>query len=54
MLHYALIFIIVALLAAVFGFGGIAGTALSIAKVLLFVFIILLVVSLLTGRSPKV
>ena len=54
MLHYALIFIIVALLAAVFGFGGIAGTALSIAKVLLFVFIVLLVISLLTGRSPKV
>ncbi len=54
MLHYALIFIIVALLAAVFGFGGIAGTALTIAKVLLFVFIVLLVVSLLTGRSPKV
>ncbi len=54
MLHYALIFIIVALLAAVFGFGGIAGTALTIAKVLLFVFIVLLVVSLLTGRSPKI
>ena len=54
MLHYALIFVIVALLAAVFGFGGIAGTALSIAKVLLFVFIVLLVISLLTGRSPKV
>lgn len=54
MLHYALIFIIVALLAAVFGFGGIAGTALSIAKVLLFVFIVLLVISLLTGRGPKV
>ena len=54
MLHYALIFIIVALLAAVFGFGGIAGTALTIAKVLQFVFIVLLVVSLLTGRSPKV
>ena len=54
MLHYALIFIIVALIAAVFGFGGIAGTALWIAKVLLFVFIVLLVISLLTGRKPKV
>ena len=34
MLHYALVFLIVAIIAAVLGFGGIAGTAAGIAKIL--------------------
>ena len=54
MLHYVLIFLIIALVAAVFGFGGIVGTALYIAKILLFIFVVLLVISLVTGRKPKV
>jgi len=54
MLHYALIFVIIGLIAAVFGLGGIEGTALYIAKILLLVFIVLLVISLLTGRKPKI
>jgi len=49
-LRYAIIFFIVALVAAVFGFGGIAGEAAWIGKVLLVVFLILAVVSMIFGR----
>lgn len=50
MLNYAVIFLIVA---AVLGFGGIAGEAAWIARVLLMVFLVLFVGSLLLGRrSP--
>ena len=37
MLHYAVVFFIIALIAAVFGFGGIAAGAVGIAKILFFV-----------------
>jgi uncharacterized membrane protein YtjA (UPF0391 family) len=53
MLTYSLIFLIVALLAGVLGFGVIAGTAAMIAKVLFVVFLILFVVSLLRRRKVK-
>ena len=49
MLHYAVIFFIVALIAAVFGFGGIAAGATEIAKILFFIFLVLFVVSLVAG-----
>jgi uncharacterized membrane protein YtjA (UPF0391 family) len=45
MLGWALTFLIVALIAAVLGFGGIAGFAVEIAKIIFFVAIILFVVS---------
>jgi uncharacterized membrane protein YtjA (UPF0391 family) len=54
MLHYALIFVIVALIAAVLGLGSVSGMALYIAKILLVVFLILFVVSLLSGRKPRI
>ena len=38
MLHYAVTFFIIALVAAILGFGGIAGSAIEIAKILFFVF----------------
>jgi uncharacterized membrane protein YtjA (UPF0391 family) len=50
MLHYALIFLVIALIAAVFGFGGIAAASAGIAKILFFLFLILFIVSLLVGR----
>lgn len=50
MLSWALTFLVIALVAALFGFGGIAGTAAGFAKILFFVFLILFVVSLLTRR----
>jgi uncharacterized membrane protein YtjA (UPF0391 family) len=50
MLRWAVIFLIIAIVAAVLGFGGIAGEAAWIAKILLFVFLILFVVSFVLGR----
>lgn len=50
MLSWALTFLIIALIAAVFGFGGIAGSAMGIAQVLFFVFLVLFAVSLIFGR----
>jgi uncharacterized membrane protein YtjA (UPF0391 family) len=56
MLGWALTFLIVALIAAVLGFGGIAGFAVEIAKIIFFVAIILFVISaifgFMRGRSP--
>jgi uncharacterized membrane protein YtjA (UPF0391 family) len=49
MLYWALMFLIVALVAAIFGFGGIASTATGIAQVLFVVALIMFVVSLLAG-----
>ena len=55
MLHYAVVFFLIALVAALFGFGGIAVGAAEIAKILFFVFLVLFVVSLVAGlirRGP--
>ena len=53
MLHYAVVFFVIALIAAVFGFGGIAASAVGIAKVLFFVFLVLALVSFLFGSMRK-
>jgi uncharacterized membrane protein YtjA (UPF0391 family) len=45
MLRWALGFLIVAILAAICGFGGIAGAATDIARLLFFVFLVLFVFS---------
>jgi uncharacterized membrane protein YtjA (UPF0391 family) len=50
MLYYTWIFLVIAIIAAIFGFGGIVATATGIAKVLFFIFIVLFVISLITGR----
>ncbi|MEQ9683117.1 MAG: DUF1328 domain-containing protein, partial [Rhodospirillales bacterium] len=47
MLRWAVIFLVVALVAALFGFGGIAAAAVDIAKLLFFVFIVLFVLALI-------
>lgn len=56
MLGWALTFLIVALIAAVLGFGGIAGFAVDIAKIIFFVAIVLFAISaivgLVRGRTP--
>jgi uncharacterized membrane protein YtjA (UPF0391 family) len=49
MLHYAIVFFVVALIAALFGFGGIAAGAVEIAQTLFFIFLVLFVVSLILG-----
>ena len=50
MLNYAISFLIVALVAGLLGFGVIAGTAATIAKVLFVVFLALFIVSLVRAR----
>jgi uncharacterized membrane protein YtjA (UPF0391 family) len=53
MLHYAAVFFVIALIAAVFGFGGIAAGAAEIAKILFFVFLLGFVVSLVMGLARR-
>jgi uncharacterized membrane protein YtjA (UPF0391 family) len=50
MLYYAVVFLVIALIAGALGFFGVAGAAVGIAKILFFVFLVLFVVSLLLGR----
>ena len=53
MLYYAIVFAILALLAGILGFAGLGGTLALIAKVLLFVFLALFVVSLIFGGRNR-
>jgi uncharacterized membrane protein YtjA (UPF0391 family) len=50
MLRWAATFLVIAIVAAVLGFGGIAGPSMDIAKILFFVFLVLFVISLLMGK----
>ncbi|MBN8919351.1 MAG: DUF1328 domain-containing protein [Rhizobiales bacterium] len=58
MLGWALTFLVIALISAVLGFGGIAGMSMEIAKIIFFVAIVLFAISaivgLFRGRSPTV
>jgi uncharacterized membrane protein YtjA (UPF0391 family) len=57
MLRWAIIFLIIALIAGIFGFGGVYAAATDIARILFFVFLVLLIVSLVMGgfrRGPPV
>ncbi|HKA08766.1 MAG TPA: DUF1328 domain-containing protein [Gemmataceae bacterium] len=49
MLRWALVFLVIALIAGLFGFTEIAGPSYFIAKVLFFVFVVLFIISLLMG-----
>ena len=53
MLHYAIVFLVIALVAALFGFGGIAAGAVEIAKILFFVFVIMAVVAFVVSLGRK-
>lgn len=50
MLRWAILFLIVAIIAGVFGFGGIAAAATDIARLLFVVFLALFVIALFMGR----
>jgi uncharacterized membrane protein YtjA (UPF0391 family) len=50
MLRWAILFLIVAIIAGVFGFGGIAAAATDIARLLFVVFLVLFVIALFMGR----
>jgi uncharacterized membrane protein YtjA (UPF0391 family) len=56
MLRLAIMFLVIALIAFLFGFGLVGGLAWDAAKILFFVFIVLAVLSFLGGalRSPPV
>ncbi|MGU9979909.1 DUF1328 domain-containing protein [Phreatobacter sp. HK31-P] len=49
LLHWAIVFLVVALVAAFLGFGGVAGTAMGGAQMLFWVAIVLFVVSIVAG-----
>ena len=51
MLQMAVVFLVIGLIAAVLGFGGIAGAALGIAKVLAGLFLVLFLVFLILGLT---
>ena len=53
MLHYAVVFFIIALVAALFGFGGLAASAVGLARILCVVFLIGAVITLVVDR-PRV
>ena len=61
MLNMVITLLVIALIAAVLGFGGIAGAAVGIAKIIFYIAIILFLISLITGfarggfhRSPPI
>jgi len=53
MLHYAVVFFIIALIAAVLGFGGLAAGAASIGKVLFVIFIVMALVTIVADLVRK-
>lgn len=58
MLYWAIVFFIIALVAALFGFTGIALAAAGIARILFFIFVVIFFVTLIVGlfqrRRPPV
>lgn len=53
MLYWAVMFLVIALVAAVFGFGGIASTATGMAQILFVIALVLFVISLFAGLLRK-
>jgi uncharacterized membrane protein YtjA (UPF0391 family) len=54
MLYWAVVFFVIALVAALLGFGGVAFAAAGVAKILFFVFLVLFIVSLLANVVRRV
>jgi uncharacterized membrane protein YtjA (UPF0391 family) len=54
MLRYSLIFFLVAIVAAVFGFGGIAAGATGIAKILFWMFLLITIASVIVNLADRV
>jgi uncharacterized membrane protein YtjA (UPF0391 family) len=49
LLYWAVVFLVIAVVAALFGFGGVAGTAMEGAKIIFWIAVVLFVISLLFG-----
>ena len=55
LLYWAVVFLVIAVVAALFGFGGVAGTAMEGAKIIFWIAVVMFVISLLFGfirRGP--
>ena len=52
MLQYAVVFFVIALIAAILGFRGVAGLSAEIGWFFAVLAVVILVVALLTGRGP--
>lgn len=53
LLHWAIIFLVVAIVAALLGFGGVAGTAMEGAKIVFWVAIVIAVISFVISLVRK-
>ena len=53
MLHYSVVFLVIALIAAIFGFGGIAAGAVEISKILFFIFAALAIIGFVVSLIKK-
>ena len=53
MLYWALVFLVVSLIAAAFGFGGVAASAAGIAQILFYLFLVIFVVTLVMGLMSR-
>jgi uncharacterized membrane protein YtjA (UPF0391 family) len=53
MLYWAVMFLIIALVAAFLGFGGVATVAAGIAKILFYIFLIIFLVTLILGVGRR-
>lgn len=54
MLNWTITFLVIALIAALLGFTGIAGTAVGFAKILFLIFLVMFLVSFIVGRNKHV
>ena len=52
MLHWALVFFVIALIAAALGFRGVAGLSAEFGWVFVVLAVVFLAIGLLTGRTP--
>lgn len=53
LLHWAIVFLIVAIIAALLGFGGVAGTAMEGAKIVFWVAIVIAVISFIISLTRR-
>jgi uncharacterized membrane protein YtjA (UPF0391 family) len=53
MLNYTVTFLVIAVIAALFGFTGIAAGAVEIARIMFFIFVALFIASLIMGLAKR-
>ena len=53
LLHWAIIFLVVAIIAAILGFGGVAGTAMAGAKIVFWVAIVIAIISFVVSVAKR-